>query len=499
VSSSSPPNPPPDTRPRNDVRVTDLEPVPTLLRRVRAELAADFVPGKPIRVSRAPGRLDVMGGIADYTGSLVCEATLDRAAAVALQARDDRQVQVFSFNLYDEHLPFTFRIPLDALATKSLETLRKEFNEPGRRWAGYVAGCLFLLHEQKLVDLREPKHVGVNLALYSTVPLGAGVSSSAAIEVAMMMNLVEQFGVRERVDPMRLAAMCQQVENRVVGAPCGIMDQVSSCYGEAGALLRMVCQPHEIQPALHFPPGVRALGINSNVKHSVGGGMYGRTRCAAFMAHKIILETMRDIGRAAGKQLAGDPMNGYLANLDPDDYKRIFRPRLPEYIKGGEFLVKYGGTIDAATRVEPDVNYHVQHAADHHVLEARRIRNFVEYLEEAARLRVGSKERKAALDRAGHLMYASHLSYTNDAMLGADECDLLVKLVRDREHAGLYGAKITGGGSGGTVAILCDDGSRVDAAIAEIMAEYEKQTGRKPEAFLGSSPGAWHAGTNVVQ
>ncbi|HLL91215.1 MAG TPA: hypothetical protein VK324_18095, partial [Tepidisphaeraceae bacterium] len=72
------------------------------------------------------------------------------------------------------------------------------------------------------------------------------------------------------------------------------------------------------------------------------------------------------------------------------------------------------------------------------------------------------------------------------------------KLVRDREPAGLYGAKITGGGSGGTVAVLCDEGPRADAAIAEVMAAYERQTGKKPEAFLGSSPGAWHAGTAVA-
>src|SRR4051812_37292226 len=126
----------------------DLHPVPTLLKRVRGELAADFgavgaVGGgdRRIRVSRAPGRLGVMGGIADYTGSLVCEMPLDRAAAVALSERDDRDVQVFSFNLLDEHKPFTLRISLDALAAGSLDDLRREFNEPGRKWASYLAGC----------------------------------------------------------------------------------------------------------------------------------------------------------------------------------------------------------------------------------------------------------------------------------------------------------------------------------------------------------------------
>jgi L-arabinokinase len=95
-------------------------------------------------------------------------------------------------------------------------------------------------------------------------------------------------------------------------------------------------------------------------------------------------------------------------------------------------------------------------------------------------------------------MYGSHVSYTNDAMLGAPECDVLVDLVRKHERAGLYGARITGGGSGGTVAVLCDESETADSAVAGILVEYEEQTGKKPEAFTGTSPGAWQTGTAVV-
>jgi L-arabinokinase len=491
-------DPPPTPR----WKLQDIDPIPTLLARTRSELSASFDPARPIRISRAPGRLDVMGGIADYTGSLVCEATLDRAAGVVLQERADRTLQVFSFNLFDEHKPFTFGIPLDALATHPLETLRREFAEPGRRWAGYLAGCLYLLHEKGFVDLRDPRIKGMNLALYSTVPLGAGVSSSAAIEVATMMNLRDHFSLatasKPLNDPMLLASLCQEVENRMVCAPCGIMDQVSSCAGEAGSLLRMICQPHELLPTMHLPEGIRVLGINSNVKHSVGGGQYGRTRCAAFMAHRIILQAMADGGKQQGKTLVGDPMRGYLANLDPEHYKILFRPLLPARITGREFLDKWGPTIDKATTVDPADTYAVQQAADHHVLEARRVRNFVQFIE-AAGAADDPNKRGFELDRAGHLMYASHKSYTDDALLGADECDLLVSLVRQRERAGLYGAKITGGGSGGTVAVLADIGGRVDNAVAEIMTEYEKRTGIHPEAILGTSPGAWQVGTVVIE
>jgi len=259
----------------------------------------------------------------------------------------------------------------------------------------------------------------------------------------------------------------------------------------------MICQPHELQHPLYLPTGVRAIGINSRVKHSVGGGMYGRTRCAAFMGHRMILDKIKHMGQQSGRDLIADPMHGYLANLDLDDYKKYFRPYLPERIKGGQFLLQYQATIDKATNVEPDFNYHVQSATDHHVFESHRVKEFVKYLE-LAQSSSSAGDRKLNLDKAGHLMYASHMSYTKDALLGADECDLLVDLVRQLEHRGLYGAKIIGGGSGGTVAVLCEQGAEADDAIAEIMSIYQHKTGRVPEAFLQSSPGAWAAGTMVI-
>ncbi|HUB27306.1 MAG TPA: hypothetical protein VL992_17915 [Tepidisphaeraceae bacterium] len=464
--------------------VLHLEPIPSLLRRIKST--------GPLRLSRAPGRLDVMGGIADYTGSMVCQYPLDRAAAVALRKRDDREIHIRSFNLEDEKSPSTFQISLAVLAESSVDELRNEFKIPARKWAGYLAGCLKILHEHEWIDLQSASVTGLELSLWSTVPLGAGVSSSAAIEVATMINLCDHFALRDRkIGPMELAAMCQEVEHRIVGAPCGIMDQVASCSGQADSLLRLLCQPHELQPPLALPAGIRVVGIDSRVRHSVAGGQYGKTRCAAFMGHRIILQKMRDMGLAAGKTLEADPMRGYLANLAPDDYKRFFRPHLPEQMTGRDFLAQYGSTIDAATAVDEAVAYHVQSATDHHVLEARRVRNFIACLESAD----SAPSREKELNKAGHLMYASHISYTRDALLGAEECDLLVDLVRQREAMGLYGAKITGGGGGGTVAVLCQRGEKSDAAIVQIIDEYRKQTGNQAVAFAGSSPGAWQAGT----
>ena len=486
-----------------------LSPVPEFLARVRAELSADFdftrTGAGGVRISRSPGRLDVMGGIADYTGSLVCEMPLDRAAAVALQERrgpggePDRTVQVFSFNLFDEHQPFTLRMPLDALVTQDTAALRAEFSQPGRKFAAYIAGCLHLLHKRGYINLASAEVSGVNIAVLSTVPLGGGVSSSAALEVATMLNLIDHFNIRHKLGPLELAALCQEVENTVAGAPCGIMDQVSSCSGKAGQLLLLKCQPHELKGFTLLPPGTCVVGINTNVKHSVGGGHYGQTRCAAFMGHAILLHIMRHMAKVSGHELAGDPMRGYLANLEADDYKTMFRPQMPEYITGQAFLETYGQSIDKATTIDPATNYHVRAATDHHVLEAQRVQRFCKELEAAAQLPPGQFQRKLHLDRAGHLMYASHKSYTDNALLGADEADLLVDLVRQNEPAGLYGAKITGGGSGGTVAVLMNDTAQAKAAIEQIMSAYQQRTGQEPEALWGTSPGGWDMGTVVVK
>jgi L-arabinokinase len=95
-------------------------------------------------------------------------------------------------------------------------------------------------------------------------------------------------------------------------------------------------------------------------------------------------------------------------------------------------------------------------------------------------------------------MYASHVSYTRDAQLGADECDVLVDLVRRRERDGYYGAKVTGGGQGGTVAVLCNAGPRTDAGLGELMEEYRRRTGRAAQLIDGTSAGAWEGGTWVA-
>jgi len=216
------------------------------------------------------------------------------------------------------------------------------------------------------------------------------------------------------------------------------------------------------------------------------------------MGHKIILHEMNRIAQRTQTTLTSDPMQRYLANLDPDDYKSLFRPHLPEKISGRQFLDTFGPTIDDATTVDPAQTYHVLSATDHHVLEARRVRQFCDFLSCADIERDPSK-RQFLLSKAGHLMYASDFSYRNDAKLGHPHCDLLVQLIRQHEKSGLHGARITAAGQGGTIAILADTSPSSDDALQKIMQTYQQQTSLKPTLFTHSSPGALHTGTLALE
>jgi L-arabinokinase len=171
----------------------------------------------------------------------------------------------------------------------------------------------------------------------------------------------------------------------------------------------------------------------------------------------------------------------YLANLSPSEFEQRFAAHLPETMTGEDFLARYVGTTDAVTRVEPGRTYAVRVAAAHPVYEHFRVRAFAELLGGGAE---GGERRRELL---GELMYQSHASYSACG-LGSEGTDRLVELVREAgADAGLYGAKITGGGSGGTVAVLGLRGA--EGAVAEVARRYEEETAHAPPVFGGSSPG----------
>ena len=429
-------------------------------------------------VTRAPGRLDLMGGIADYSGSLVLQWPIESAVHVALQRHSSKTLRIASVPEGPNKTLRLFEINLDELLGANYSTLRARFtDEPENHWAAYVAGAFPVLMHESNASFNE----GARLLIKSAVPEGKGVSSSAALEVASMQAVAAAYELK--IFPPELALLCQKVENLVVGAPCGVMDQMTAACGETNRLLELLCQPVELKGTVPLPEELEVWGIDSGIRHSVGGADYRTVRTAAFMGYRIIADLAGLSAKRTGDSghlIIEDPRwNGYLANVTPEEFEREYAPCILERMSGKDFLDKYDGITDTVTLVDPTVEYPVLVATRHPIYEHARVNTF------AAILKNWKGDEQAR--KLGELMYGSHESYSACG-LGSQGTDALVALARHSPEDGVYGAKITGGGSGGTVAVLGRRGA--GEAVYKVAARYREQTGYAPAIISGSSPGA---------
>ncbi|XP_031108259.1 L-arabinokinase-like [Ipomoea triloba] len=507
-----------------------MNPVSSKSPQTREHLAAAAMLNweEDIIVSRAPGRLDVMGGIADYSGSLVLQMPTREACHVAIQrthptkhklwkhaqARQPTEgpipvLQIVSFGSELGIRAPTFDMDLsdfmDGDQPMSYEKAYRYFSrDPSQRWAAYVAGTILVLMTELGVRFSD----SISILISSGVPEGKGVSSSASIEVASMSAVAAAHGLE--ISPRDLALLCQKVENCVVGAPCGVMDQMASACGEENKLLAMVCQPAEVLGLVEIPLYIRFWGIDSGIRHSVGGGDYKSVRIGTYMGRKMIKSMASEwLNSSMSNNIAeqGDDINsdeldegsrnlfeteaslGYLCNLSPHRYEAAYASRLPESVSGKEFVQKYADHDDSVTKIDENLSYAVQSPTRHPVYENFRVKAFKALLSAAP-----SDHQLYSL---GQLMYQCHYSYSACG-LGSDGTDRLVGLVQEMQHlkspksddSNLFGAKITGGGSGGTVCIIGRNCSRSSEQLFEIQRRYKAATGYLPYVFEGSSPGA---------
>lgn len=434
-----------------------------------------FDGGTPVHQASAPGRLDVMGGIADYSGSLVLQLPLDRRTTATLQRIDAPRVDVVSVRAGVEYCA---SVGFDVL--QSVERLAVHLAaEPSSHWASYVFGVAHVILFSPDARRAAPAG-GFRMRIESGVPEGKGVSSSAALEVSSLAAIAHAYGVQ--MSNPEIAHAAQWAENHVAGSPCGIMDQMTSACGVANHLLRLRCQPAIIEGHIPIPPGYRFFGIDSGIRHAVTGADYATVRTAAFMGYRIIaalsdLPVERDGDRV---RIVDHQWHGYLANIPPAHFAEHLSPRLPERLRGADFLTLYHGITDEVTVVDPFTEYPVRVATAHPIHENARVERFAELLS-----LLGDKPDVA--HEMGELMRASHESYSACG-LGSEGTDHLVALVAEAgADAGLYGAKITGGGSGGTIAILA--AADAEARVREIAERYTAETGRAAEVFTGSTDG----------
>ena len=451
-------------------------------------LGSRFAKKRPVYVVRAPARLDCMGGIADYSGSLVCELTLDRAVLLGIQARDDRKVVLHSASADELGLAPDVTLSLEALdpgaRPADYPSIQRTLSQaPAAAWAAYAAGAFSVLQGEGYID-RFPH--GATIVLASDIPPRVGVSSSAALEIAAMYGSSLLYGIA--LDGMDLAVLSQQVENEIAGAACGIMDQATSTLGTRGSLLSLLCQPHTVREHLPVPPGVHLIGINSGVRRQIKGTRYTNARIGAFMGLAIIQHRLRSLTGGVNQ-----PFGGYLCNLTPAEFNASWRNLLPARMTGRTFTRRYGNTPDPVTTVDPEVTYRVRSRVEHPVYEHRRTTDFTECLRLA-----GATEDARYLEKAGRLMYASDWSYTHRCGLGSAETSWIVRETRKLGvEAGFYGARITGGGAGGTVAVAGND--RMFDHLDHLLERYGESTGIEAELFTGTSPGVLEFGHRVYR
>jgi len=439
---------------------------------IEEAVPAFFRADRPICINRAPGRLDVMGGFADASGSLVLQLPTAEAACAAIQLRDDDLVRLWS-PCRDGSRTEMLSMRLSDLGLPGhaidLASARAFFGADARdRWAGYVLGGLLVLARERGL---EPQH-GFDLLLYSDVPEGLGVGSSAAVGVAAMCALAQCYGVE--LAGRELALLCQLVETDIVGRPAGATDPMTAACGQADQLLALRCQPCEVEESIAVPGALEIVGLDSGVVQAP--------------AHDQSF--VRAGTRLGSRMLSGDPAwRGHLANFPLATFRERWQRELPETITGAEFLVRHGEQRDPWLRIDPKRTYAVRTPTLHAIEENARVERFARLLHEELTV-----ERRVQL---GELMSASHAAHVACG-LGNPTMDFLVQRAQERIAAGgqIVGAR--GTSSGGTLVLIGERGKVWHEAL-RIKKALLRETGHSGHIFRWSSPGALSFGSIALR
>src|SRR5688572_1029911 len=431
----------------------------------------------------APGRMDVMGGIADYSGSLLLQMPIKQTTTVSIQMRNDGvsnfRTQITKSKTED------FTIHISDVKDRSLAEAGVVIRSiKGGDWAVYVLGCFLVLQKEKGIAL-----TGANVFIESKVPWGKGVSSSAALEVATMNGLNELYKLS--LGKEELAVLAQMAENLVAGAPCGLMDQLSSHLGQKNKLLPLICQPHQVDKPISIPRGINFSGIDSGVRHAVSGASYSDVRAAAFMSYTIIaLNEGASVEELEQARTSGDwsklPYKGFLANIPVSTFEEKYTSLLPGEISGKDFLAQFKVSIDTVTNIDETKIYKPSVCGSHPVYENARVNEFKALLKNFKK----QDDKQASLIQMGNLMMQSHESYSAVG-LGNEFTDKIVEMIRDAgPGSGVFGARVSGGGNGGTVCIL-SYGKKGKSTVKDIYRQYMQIKKQKLFFFSGSSHGAF--------
>jgi galactokinase len=365
--------------------------------------------GAAANIYRAPGRVNLIGEHTDYNDGFVLPAAIEFYCWVAAAPRKDGKLVIYSENFNE-----TAEASLD-----SLTPLGK------KHWVNYPLGVAWALR-------RSGKPLmGANICIAGGVPLGAGLSSSAAIEVAVGFALLGASGLD--IDRTELAQLCQKAEGEFVGARVGIMDQFVSCYGRASHALFLDCRSLKYE-FIKLPDNLQLVICNTMVRHEVASGEYNARRAECEEGLRILQKAFPEI--RALRDVTLSELEAHRQNLSP--------------------------TVFARCR--------------HVITENARVKSAVEAL------------RRGDIKALGPLMQDSHQSLRDDYEVSCKELDLMVEIAM--AQPGVIGARMTGGGFGGCTINLLPSAA-VSNFQRKVVKEYSTKTGLIPGIYVSpASEGA---------
>lgn len=354
------------------------------------------------RIFRAPGRVNLIGEHTDYNDGFVMPMAIGFYTWIAAAKRSDRTIEVYS-----EHFAEKISFSLDSLN-----------GPPSNHWGDFIRGVAETLQEAGY------RLHGANLVIHGEVPIGAGLSSSASLEVSVALALVSLADLS--VPLIELAQLCQSAEHKFVGTRVGIMDPFVASFGVAGHALMLDCRSLEYR-LLAIPSDLRVIVCNSMVRHKLASGEYNLRRADCEAGVRVIQQFL--------------PQARSLRDIGIDD------------------LEKYKHALSST----------VYRRCRHVITENQRVLAAVNALQ------------SQNAERFGHLLFRSHASLRDDYEVSCRELDLLVDLASSRR--GVYGARMTGGGFGGcTVNLVRSDCA--ETFRSEIARMYAETMGVTPEIYL---------------
>ncbi len=465
-------------------------PAEQLLNKLKGSLNAWFDAAAPVALRTAPGHIDVLGGLAVEAGGTVAQMTVPRRAVVAVQLKGEPVLLIHrdAIHATEPVVLATFHLDTFFCAGRLLPPRELLLTiPPADRWAAPIVAAWYVLAQSgrlsaaksPVPDAASTAPRGIAVAFISQLPPGAGLGSTTALIAAVIQAMCDAANGFIQADELALyGGRAEYLLPDGFGHVVDAMTALHTLDAPGPHVLRLSAQPHSLAGQIRLPADLRIMALDTAIRSSARAQRLQNLRIAGAMGLRIVETIYKDLGQRH------TPLRGYLANISPSLYRQYFRAIVPRRMRGADFIRSFGALPERAGTIEPDRIYRVRTTVDHLISENEHAENFLQAIEELIEHqqgigpRLSPLQRERTLRRAGRLMLASQHSYRLRLEQSCPEADWLVDtLMQDGPEHGVYGARISGWGGGGTVVALLKRGSAVDDILLRLLEPYRQRTG----------------------